>query len=458
MALVCIPHPIKEQIMKKIIFAVCLALGLVACGGGGSGEAFSSAAVAVDAFAAKPGSPDPTLVAQPASMVNTTTAGAQFIQTVDPLADGGYAVGWVNQVQDPNFSDPVVRSVVQKYDSSGAKVGAEVTVVPTGSMAVLSDGSFVVATSAGQLVSGSALRMAVSFSLFDANGVSLLNTLVAAGDITSNPARPSFVRDPEVVALAGGGFVVGWVRIAFTSVGILNQVWTQRYDDQGQPVGTPTLVISVNAPSELFVFFDLEPDGQGGYTVKVTQPRQVAPFSPLMSYFHVDANGALVQLVDRADNVLLLALEGGRYVLFTHLAAEASTTRQFLDSAGNPVGSAVPVTFMPVAAEELVDGSFVVFTALAQTTSAQRFDSTGKPIGNELTLSAGGSVPLVAALSEGGFAAGFGGGTFSEPDVFTQMFIEVLSPDQRAKRRACLAGAKGMTGQERKAFMDACMQ
>jgi hypothetical protein len=46
-------------------------------------------------------------------------------------------------------------------------------------------------------------------------------------------------------------------------------------------------------------------------------------------------------------------------------------------------------------------------------------------------------------------------------DVFTQRFIEVLTPDQaalRAKRKACLAGAKGMGGQERKAFMGACLQ
>jgi hypothetical protein len=45
-------------------------------------------------------------------------------------------------------------------------------------------------------------------------------------------------------------------------------------------------------------------------------------------------------------------------------------------------------------------------------------------------------------------------------DVFTQRLIEVPSRDQaalRAKRKACLAGAQGITGQERKAFMDACM-
>jgi hypothetical protein len=448
--------------MKKLILVVCLALGLVACGGGGgggSGELAGSAAVSADASAAKPRSPDPTLVAQPVSMVNTTTAGAQFLRTVDPLADGGYAVGWLNKVSDPSLPEPVTSSFVQRYDSSGAKVGGEIRVAPSGSMAVLGNASFVVDSSPRPLFSGRAVRAAILFSQFDASGVFLREIPVAAADVASNPARPIYVRDGQVVALAGGGFVVGWVRVVTTSIGILNQVWTQRYDSQGQPVGTSTLVTSVNAPSELFVLFELVPDTEGGYTVKVTQPSQVAPFSPLMSYFHVDANGGLVQLVDRADNVLLLALEGSRFVLFTRSAGTSSSTmRQFLDAAGNPVGSAVPVTAMPFAAEELVDGSFVVFTADGTTARAQRFDSMGNPMGNVLTLDTGGAEPRIATLADGGFAAGWSNsGPSGTLGVFTQMFIEALSPDQRAKRKACTASAKGMTGQQRKAFMDACL-
>jgi hypothetical protein len=400
-------------------------------------------------------------VAQPVSLVNTTTAGAQFFRTVNALADGGYAVGWLSQSTDPAIVPPLTSSFVQRYDSSGAKVGGEVSVVITGSMAILSDNSFVVAASSGVVSPTRTARLAIQFQQFDLNGVLLRQTLVANADVISNPARPIYVRDPEVVALAGGGFVVGWVRIAYTSIGVQNQILTQRYDSSGQPVGALTSFASVNAPSEDFLSFNLLADAQGGYTVTTTQPNMASGIGQLRSVFHVDANGTSTPIVAQTPaNVLLLPLEGNRFVLFTNDTTGSNPPgvfRQFLDSAGTPVGSSVAIPVFPLAAKELVDGSFVVVWNVGSTSNAQRFDSTGAPMGNLLTLGSNGSVPGIAPLAGGGFAAAWPAGSFFDPDIFAQEFIEVLSPDQRAKRKACTASAKGMTGQQRKAFMDACL-
>jgi hypothetical protein len=157
--------------------------------------------------------------------------------------------------------------------------------------------------------------------------------------------------------------------------------------------------------------------------------------------------------------VLLLPLEGDRFALFT--SDSSGSFRRFLDSAGNPVGDPTPIASMPFDAKELADGSFVVFWNTGGTITAQRFDSAGSAIGNVFVLSAGGSEPGIAALENGGFADAWSAASAaSDLDVFTQRFIEVLSPDQaalRAKRKACLTAAKGMVGRERKAFMTSCL-
>jgi hypothetical protein len=451
-----------EILVKRLLFAVCVALSIAGCGGGsGSGIELTAAVPSAEALKAKPPAPDPTLVAQPVSMANTTTAGAQFFGTINALADGGYSVGWVSQTTGPT---PIDTSAVQRYDSSGAKVGGEVSVPLFGSMAVLSSGNFVVAAASGVVSPTRTVRLAIQFQLFDANGVLLRQTLVANGDVINNPARPTFVRDPQVVALAGGGFVVGWVRIATTSVGIQNQILTQRYDSNGLPVGAPASFASVNAPNEDFLSFNLAADAQGGYTVTSSQPNVALGSGQLRSVFHVDANGTATQIVAPTPaNVLLLPLEGDRFALFTNDTSGTTAPgvfRQFLDSAGNPVGSSVAIPVFPLAAKELVDGSFVVFWNVGSTSNAQRFDSSGAAIGNLLTLGSNGSVPGIAPLAGGGFAAAWPAGSFTDPDIFTQRFIEVLSPDQaalRAKRKACLDSAKGMTGQQRKTFVDACL-
>jgi hypothetical protein len=461
--------------MKKLIFAAVMVLGLVACGGGGgSGPATSSAPLAVDALAAKPlPPPDPTLVGQGISLVNTTTAGNQLFRSIGALTDGGYTVAWVSEN---------ATLFIQRYDAAGNKVGGEIAVplfvagtcgptcdasttaaaITEGGLAVLSDGSVVVAYSATRAVPSSlSSKRAVYIQRFDATGAQVLPETEVVSSVEVLHSRSDSYLQVKVEALADGGFVVGWANVSPSSVGIFGHaIFTRRYDSAAQPVGDPVLVKSFTAfpGGELY---RLAADAQGGYTVYVFERTIEPPFATQNWTFHFDANGTVAQIgVPTFFDALLLPLEGDRFLLFT--GSTSGPVRQFLDGSGVPVGDPIPIPSVPLDAQELADGSFVVFWNLSGNLIAQRFDSSGAPMGNLLTISTHVGLMGVAALADTGFAVGWSGPSGAgDLDVFTESFIEVLSPTQaelRAKRKACLASAKGITGQERKAFMDACMQ
>jgi hypothetical protein len=235
-----------------------------------------------------------------------------------------------------------------------------------------------------------------------------------------------------------------------TSLGDSRTVFTQRYDSLNREVGGP---LTVGGPVTGSSFgYTILADAHGGYSVTLAE-QPLFPTPPLKTIIHFDQNQRRLVLADAIPgNAFVLALAGERYILFADRAS--SPFRQFLDSAGNPVGDSTPLETLPFAAIELVDGSFVAFNRSGFT--AQRFDSTGAPLGRLLTLEASGS-PQVAALADGGFAIAWSGQiTPNDFEVFSQRFVQVLTTPQ-AKKRECLDSAKGMTGRQRKAFLDWCL-
>jgi hypothetical protein len=436
--------------------------------------ALSNSDATVAALKAKPVTTDPTLLAGPVSMVNTTTAGDQVLRSIAATSDGGYTVAWM--------SDNATL-FIQHYDSAGNKAGGETAVpvavvgTPTcatgncdgptaireGSVAVLRDGSVVVAYEldrpAGQVGAFLQFNQGIYIQRFDADGVQLLEETTVFSQVMPYNSRPVFLSDPTVRALTDGGFVVGWnARVPQLTNLSRSPVLERRYDSQATPWGDAVTVGSFFLQDQSGRGFSLVADASGGYTLTV--PHQDTAFTPVVSAIHYDASDTAAPIVaPRTGSILLLPLEGDRFVLFT--SDGSGTFRQFLDSAGNPLGMSTPIASMPFDARELADGSFVVFFSSNATVTAQRFDSTGSPIGNLLTLQTGGALPGIAALADSGFADAWSAvGTAAGLDVFTQRFIEVLSPDQaalRAKRKACLMSAKGMTGQQRKAFVNACI-
>ena len=454
--------------MRKAFIAICLILGLAACGGGGggsAGEASLSSSIPADALKAKSFVVDPTLAAQPVSVVNTTLAGEQGARAIGALPDGGYIVVWITGTA----------LFLQRYDSAGDKVGGEVPLAVTipvfdplgireGSVAVLSDGSVVVAYEVDVNVGASAgtlqFRQSIFIQRFDPQGNQLLGETEVSSRLVLASDTPNGA--PSITALADGGFVVAWFFNAqFPTSLSRSTLFKRRYDSQAQPVGPVVTVGSFLLANTPRTGFRLAADASGGYTLSISSIDDTFSLLPVL-FIHYDVNDAATQVTapDAGEGALLLPLQGDRFVLFG--TGSSGPFLQFLDSAGNPAGDRVPIAALPAGALELADGSFVVFWNNVGTTTAQRFDSAGLAIGNLLSLGSGGHAPILAALADGGFAAAWTavGAVAGDVDTFTQRFIEVLTPEQpalRAKRKACLASARGLKGHERKAFMDTCL-
>jgi hypothetical protein len=181
---------------------------------------------------------------------------------------------------------------------------------------------------------------------------------------------------------------------------------------------------------------------EGGYTLTTSGINNGAQLFQQTSVTHFDAaDVAKVIVAPRLGDSLLLPLAGDRFVLFSTAcvpdrptAADScagvrvgdpprstDTFRQFLDSAGNPVGEATRVASRPVAATELADKTFVVFTkATGGGFTAQRFNANGAALSDPAPVDAS----TAAALTNGNLALGWSatppGGDL---DVFTERVL-----------------------------------
>ena len=423
---------------RKRILAVSMAVALLlsACGGGAGGgdsatrtaaasttpltlAGTSSGTMAQAPAPAPVPAPAPALLIQPASRVNTITSGEQRFASVSAQADGGYAVAWI----DNNLA-----FAIQRYDSAGAKVGTEVSVpfsklATTGvinkiSVAVLRDASVVLVYETSRRLDTGQPVEGVFFQWFDASGAQLSGETTVVSQIAFNgPVEPGggFLK---AVPLADGGFVVTWASFAINPISVFNTVYKQRYNSQAQPVGGNALVSSYRAPG--FGAYALAADRQGGYTLTLLRSSNSFENKPGTSVVHFDAADTAREIVpERLGSALLLPLAGERFVRFT--SDSTGILRQFLDSAGNPVVDAASAASMPVAATELADASFVVFTpASGSAFTAQRFSATGAALGSAVAVDAS----TAAALTGGSLALAWSATLPGcDLDVYTQRVL-----------------------------------
>jgi len=429
--------------MKNIILA-CIVLALSACGGGAGDGSLS--ATPDQALARKPPR-DRTLVPEEVSLVNATTAGQQVLRSIGATTDGDHTVAWVSD-DNPLY--------LQRYDSAGQKLGGETRVALSPNLlvitavSVLPEGGVVVAyfaqTSSLEPDGLLHTRSGIFVQRFDADGVQVQ----AETEVTSRSevlhSRSPLLGNIRTAALQDGGFVVAWTLSTFSAqFGSTATLSFQRYDSQGQPVGSTVTVGSFPA-----LGYEVTADAHGGFTFTLSHLDN--SFNRLVSIIHYDANQVARQLaVPMTSSALALPLEG-RYVLFASDATGA--WQQMLDSAGNPAGPQTPISAVPALATELADGTYVVFWPAIGSVTAQRYDASGAPMGDLMTISIGTSEPRVAALLDGGFALAWTAATApGDLDVYTQRFVEILT----TRKKACLDSAKGMRGHERKAFMTACL-
>jgi serralysin len=308
----------------------------------------------------------PTLVRKSGGevLVNTQTAGLEFFQSVSSLPDGGFVVGWLDQVHGMR---------AQRFDAAGIKLGGEIEVnaaaYEAGRVAGLSTGGFVATWNEG--FDGLKARV------FDSNGV-------ASGNAFFVNATPGLNDEMDVMALPGGRFLVSWVDEDSFHVN------AQIFDATGVKVG---LKMDVDGTTGGF-----QPAGialaAGGFLLAWSN-QQGGTDDP-------DAS-VRGQLFDEAGNKV-----GGNFLINTTTAGG-----QFVpDIAALPSGGFV-------AAWQSANGG-------PSEARAQIFDALGNKVGAELLASEiNRSVTRckVTALPWGGFLVGWeDDGTPNHPGVYAQLF------------------------------------
>jgi hypothetical protein len=415
------------------------ALALAACGGGGGGGIETPVTAAAQPAAGNtPSAPigntapapssDPTpaapagLAASPPDVANTTLAGNQNIRSVGALASGGYAVAWMSTDAAGNAS-----LLVQRYDAQGAKSGAETRIAydvaaqENPAIAVLRDGSAMVASVKSAATDASTVTWTVFARRFDANGSASGNDVTVASFV-EHPVGATVhqsLAQPTLLALADGGVAVGWASVDEDDRGKMNTLHAQRFDVGMNAVGAPTDFAADGIDSNIALKLVALPGGD--FIAGTTHRFEGIPYvrfrigmrdvGPLF-----DANAGLPEL-----NTTLLPLADGRLVLWS--TGSGGGYMQALDAAGRAMGAASAVAVVPETAMALPDGGWVTVTRQMPglPSLAQRFDGNGATVGDKAELAPDMSRPLPTASMGNSFALAWTfTGALGDADIRTQ--------------------------------------
>ena len=166
-------------------------------------------------------------------LVNTFALGDQTAPSLTALAGGGYVITW-HGLPDPNASS--YATYFQTYDAWGNKVGTEQ--VLDGSYAdpevvALANGGFAIVHTGGDAFLSGGILM----STFTADGTSLGAPVTVNSE--DDPMAPNYQSEPAVAKLSNGGFAVGYF---CTEPGGGQSMRIQRFDANGAKLGPEILV------------------------------------------------------------------------------------------------------------------------------------------------------------------------------------------------------------------------
>lgn len=174
-------------------------------------------------------------------LVNTTTSGWQWDQQITALAEGGFVVIWEDQSSDVGD----IRA--QVFTADGMTIGEEVLVNSTTlndqsdpQVTALADGGFVVTWEDESSNAGD-----IRAQVFTADGTAL------GGDFAVNSTTRGVQGDPQITALADGGFVITWQDYnGIGGDGASTDVRAQVFAANGIPQGEEVLVNSTTLSTQ----------------------------------------------------------------------------------------------------------------------------------------------------------------------------------------------------------------
>ncbi len=343
-------------------------------------------------------------------LVNSTLPFNQHKPVISNLAGSGFVAVWrndggVNGNRVPNLQ-------TQVFDSTGTKVGAELTLV-TGDFDTLTypavtgliSGGFVMIWHEGSNSGPDTSRLAVRGQMFNPDGSTASGSFLVNQIVTDNQMLPS------ITALQSGGFVAVWTDDGpfVNGVGI-GTIRAQKFNDQGVRVGSEIQVNSVTAGYQYFTSVDALASG-----------------------------GFVAAWVDEASNIL-----GGDLDL-------SSIAAQVFDASGAAIGGQILVNTTtkgiqidPVIAG-LPDGRFVVAWDDQSRTGgdtdgrairAQLFNANGSKSGTEFlvntTITSSQFEPAITVLADGRFVIGWQDFSGNNGAAFSDIRAQIFDPREAA--------------------------
>jgi Ca2+-binding RTX toxin-like protein len=173
--------------------------------------------------------------------VNSTTDGAQNSSSIAGLPSGGFAVAWIST--DPSS---LGSTRLQLFDSAGARIGTEIHVNGV-------DGSSFGRANIAVLADG----FVVSWTQYRSDSAQDTDVLAQRFDFSGNRAGPEFLVNSslagnqlgsDAIALPGGGFILTWQGPNGSNAG---DVFGQIFDSVGAPAGSEFVVSSVTDGDQL---------------------------------------------------------------------------------------------------------------------------------------------------------------------------------------------------------------
>ncbi|ESQ87174.1 hypothetical protein ABAC460_20600 [Asticcacaulis sp. AC460] len=362
-------------------------------------------------------------------IVNTTTTNDQYSsykgENIAATEDGGYVIVWFSD-DDNNANDfDGGKIYLQRFDANGAKVGTEQLVSTQAGhntlpgVTALSGGGFAVTWTLIDPVGGND----VFVQRYNATGVKL------GAEINVNAGQPAASDNDasSIVGLPGGGFIVGWDQSAGGDTDPYD-VYFQRYDANGSPVGAATRVNTTIAGQQDTTQIALL--SGGGFVVTWSGVgTDGAGFGICMQRY--DANGVAqgVETVVNTTTVLdqananVATLTGGDFIVsWTTWRADntVDTLMQRFTSAGVKVGAETLVNTYTTLGQRnpdilaMNDGGYIIaWHSNGQDGNRwgsyfQRYDANGAKIGGETRINlttAGDQIePVLVVLEDGDIA------------------------------------------------------
>ncbi len=345
-------------------------------------------------------------VGGPETLVNTYTNNDQYDPQIAVLSGGGYVITWQGAVEDGSGFG----IFAQRYDNAGSPVGAEFQVNTTTAnwqqepqIVALAGGGFVIVWDT--IVPGTTTGLGVFSQQYDASGNKV------GGEVTDNTNTPGNQWQQGVTALTGGGYVVSW---AAKEGSEFDQTFTQLFDKTGAKVGTE---IKHNTG------FSGDPGGavalnNGDYIVEWSDLSLSTPSQTFWAQHYTSggqAVGGAIQLQALGD----VAATANGYMIKTTDAG--GVHEQAYDYTNQAVGSSVtvkPMTLPSVGGQTAESvaylpggGYLAAYTGATISNSAglfvQQYDASGNAVGPLITVMSGsltnGDNPGLAVLSDGSF-------------------------------------------------------